>query len=136
MDASRCLTYAGPLTYDHKVLLAGYANPVLAVTGAVATGLNKRKLMAAAFRQRLGMLVGLLGGQAAGDAAPALVTLKLPLADAARVWRQQIGSLQSSVRKFAGTVKGERVQSLVLGGAIAMGISGLFFGLTVTRLFT
>lgn len=107
-----------------KVLLAGYANPVLAVTGAVATGLHKRKQITAAFRQRIGHLAGLLGGQSAGAGAPALVTLKLPLPDAARIWRQQIGALQSSVRKFASTVKGERVQSLVLGGAIAMEARG------------
>ena len=107
-----------------KVLLAGYASPVLAVVGATATGLSKRQKIAAAFRQRLGILAALIGGHSNGRTPPALLTLKLPLPDAARFWRQQMGTLQSSVRKFSEVVRGDRVQSLVLDGAVALEAAG------------
>jgi len=107
-----------------KIVLAGYASPVLTVMGAVATGLSKRKQISAAFRQKLAVLAGLMGGHSSGANPPALLKLSLPLPDAARIWRQQVGAIQNSVRKFAGTVKGERVQSLVLEGAIALEARG------------
>ncbi|MGY0653108.1 hypothetical protein ACW7GZ_14875 [Luteimonas sp. A537] len=107
-----------------KLVLAGYASPVLTVMGAVATGLSKRQQISVAFRQKLAALAGLLGGHASGANPPALLKLSLPMPDAARIWRQQVGAIQNAVRKFAGTVKGERVQSLVLEGAIALETRG------------
>ncbi|NZA28141.1 hypothetical protein H0E84_17315 [Luteimonas sp. SJ-92] len=107
-----------------KIGLAGMASPVLTVAGAVATGLSKRQQILAAFRRRLEILAGVIAGQSSGSRPLALLKVQLPLQEAARLWRQQIGALQNSMRTFAGNVRGERVQSLVLNGAIALEARG------------
>ncbi|WP_316252621.1 T6SS effector BTH_I2691 family protein [Alloalcanivorax balearicus] len=107
-----------------KLGLTAMVSPVLTVTGAVATGLAKRDQITAAFREQLRNLSGVIAARSSGNQLPALLKVQMSLSDATRFWNRQMGTLQGAMRTFAGQVRGEKVQSLVLGGAIALEARG------------
>ncbi|MGB1762019.1 T6SS effector BTH_I2691 family protein [Alloalcanivorax xenomutans] len=107
-----------------KIGLTAMVSPVLTVTGAVATGLAKRDEITAAFREQLRNLSGVIAARSSGNQLPALLKVQMSLSDATRFWNRQMGTLQGAMRTFAGQVRGDKVQSLVLGGAIALEARG------------